>query len=315
MGRSTSICESPSPRQLWLPLALTVLFWGPQACRGDAPSTPPATEQAVIRAQGLLRLGDPAAALAATEAIAEQHPSHVWCHRVAQDALIALDRSDEVRLGYLDLQRQNPDSAAHAYLAGRAVLPDADAARPLFETAVQLDPDFAWGHVGLAQLEVLRGDLFRAIVIHRDELGRGNDPDLQMSLGFLCLDLRLLRDAQKAFNAALAERPWDPRLLGGLGQTLGQLGNHEEAITQLERALAVDPSRTDLMGALAFVHYQRGDLHDAWEVSVLQAEVDGSVDPFLVWNLERRTGQSMPQFATLGPRYLAVAGNEAADGG
>lgn len=272
---------------------------------------PPPTEATVIRASGLARLGAPAEALVLVESVLAEHPTHIWAHRVAQDARIDLGRRGEAVADYLDRAQQHPDSAVFAYLAGRILLPDADAARPYFEAAVALDPELAWGHVGLAQIEVLAGDVFQAILIHEEQLElRPDDADLQMSHGFLALDLHLLRDAQRSLRRAQAARPWDPRVLGGLGQALGQLGHDVEATEVLEIALAVDPSRTDLMGALALVQYNRGDLEAAWATCQLQQEVDASADRHLKWALEAELDSTMPHFAVLGPRYLRTAPRE-----
>lgn len=302
--RSTSPCEPR--RALALVIGLGGLFLascGPRPL--DDSIRPPPAEASVIHAQGLLRLGDPAGALDEVAVVLDDQGTHLWAHRVAQDALIALGRREQALQTYLDLTAEYPEEAAFAYLAGRVQLPDRDAARPHFEDAVRLEPTLAWGHVGLAQLEVLDGDMFQAIQIHKTALdARPDDADLQMSLGFLTLELRLLRDAQAAFRRALRERPWDPRLLGGLGQTLGQLDSHGEAIEVLELALAIDPSRTDLMGSLAFVYYSQGDLEAAWRTCQTQQEVDASADPHLKWALEAELDRTMPHFAVLGPRYL-----------
>ncbi len=266
---------------------------------------PPPAARAAIHAEGLLRLGAPAEALTEAEALLAADPHDVWAHRIVQDALIALEREEEARRRYTELFQERPDSAMAAYLAGRVLLPDADEARPRFEDAVELDPDYAWGTIGLAYLEILRGDSFRAIQLQREALDRlPRDADLNMHMGLMCLDLRLLRDAQRSFRAALEERPWDPRCLGGLGQALGQLDQEREAILYLERALERDPSRTDLLGALAWVHHRRGDREAAWDAVVRQQEIDGSADPALVWRLEAELDRSMPHVAILGPYAL-----------
>jgi len=252
-----------------------------------------------------VRLGDPVQALDEVEVVLASEPGHLWAHRVRQSAMTAAGRAEEAQQEYLALAKQHPQQAQYAYLAGRVLLPDVAAARPYFEECVRLDPEFAWGHVGLAQLEVMRGDVFQAIRIH-EEAGEqlAEDTDLQMSLGLLYLQLRLLRDAQRAFDTALRQRPWDPRIHAGLGKVHTQLGREHKAIEHLELALSLDPSRTDLMGVLARVHYDIGDVDRAWEICVHHQEVDGSTDPWLVWNLEAITGHTMPQFAILGPLYL-----------
>jgi len=292
-----------------LPTALLVLFAALLLCGCATPPAewppPPVPEQLVIRAQGLNRLGDPAAALAELEMVFEIDPDHLWAHRVRQDALIASGRSREARELYLAMAGERPQSAQFAYLAGRILLPDSDAARPYFEQSLLLDPSFAWARIGLAQLQVIRGDLFRAVRIHvEDDDVLDEAPDLQMSLGLLYLQIGLVRDAQRALELALQHRPWDPRIHAGLGKVNTELGRDQEAIQHLVVALEIDPSRTDLMGALARIHYERGDLDRAWEVCVHHQEVDGTAEPRLVWNLEAATGRTMPHFAVLGPHAL-----------
>ncbi len=310
MGRSTStIHRVLALRGYARLLALPAVLAAGGGTVGPA-QAPPDSFRDVIYAQGLLRLGDPDGALAAAEPRLDGE-SALWAHRVVQDALIGLGRGDEARQRYLGAAEQTPDSALFAYLAGRILLPDGDAARPHFEAAIELDPDLAWGHIGLAHLEVLRGDMFQAIMMHRTQLDRlPGDPDLQMSLGFLCLDLRLLRDAQRAFRVALDSRPWDPRILGGLGQTLGQLDRGTESLDLLRRSLEVDPSRTDLMGAEAYVLFREGRHEDAWDALVRQNEVDGSVDPVLGARLASRLDRSLPQVAPLGPVHLQLGAED-----
>lgn len=290
----------------WLLLSLPLLLLNGCGPTPAGSGEPPEAFRDVIHAQGLLRLGDPEGALAAAEGRREGEAA-LWAHRVVQDALIALGRDAEARSRYLRAAEEQPDSALFAYLAGRIVLPDAEAARPWFEAAVELDPDFAWGHIGLAHLEVLRGDMFQAIVMHQAQLERlPGDPDLQMSLGFLCLDLRLLRDAQRALRVALDRRPWDPRVQGGLGQALGQLDRGTESLDMLGRALAIDPSRTDLMGAQAYVFFREGRYEESWSALIQQNEVDGSADPVLAARLATRLDRTLPQVAPLGPVHLGL---------
>lgn len=294
------------------PLALPILL---AACDpAEAPSQP-AEEAACLEAEGLRRLGDPDGALARAEAILGGTPDSLCAHRAIQSALLDLDRADEARARYLELQRQHPRDAAYAYLAGRAELPDAEAARPWFERCAELDPDSAWCTIALARLEVLAGDRFEALQMHRAALDdEERDPvqelDLQLSAGFLYLELRLLRDAERSFAAVLSERPWDPMALGGMGQVQSLLGRDQEAIETLERAVAVDPSRTDLIGSLALARYGVGDLDGAWRAVTLQQEIDGSASPLLVRRLERELGRSMPVTVVLGPYYLTHEGAE-----
>jgi predicted O-linked N-acetylglucosamine transferase (SPINDLY family) len=65
------------------------------------------------------------------------------------------------------------------------------------------------------------------------------------------------------FEAALAARPQDFGAWLGLGQALRRLGRADDAAAALARALALDPSNTDAIGALIDVEISRGDLAGA----------------------------------------------------
>jgi len=304
-GRSTSSDpRRASPRGHVALLALLALL---SACdRADVEiPRPPAEAQACLDADGLRRLGDPAGALARAEAALDQYPASIPVHRVIQDALRDLGREDEALERYRQLHWQQPDEPSSLYLLGRAELPDDGAARPHFEACIALDPAFAWCTLALARLEVLEGDRFGALEIYRAALDGGrSQPELYLGAGFLYLDMRLLRDAERAFQAVLDERPWDTWALGGLGQVEGLLERDQLATELLERALANDPSRTDLLGTLAYVRYQAGDPEGAWDALALQQEIDGSADPLLIWKLERTLQREMPHTVVLGPYYL-----------
>jgi tetratricopeptide (TPR) repeat protein len=307
-GRSTSsearyASRYPSPRVLF---ALLVLITSLCACdRTDEIPRPPAENQACIDADGLRRLGDPAGALALAETALVQYPASIPVHRVLQDALRDLGREEETRERYQQLHRQHPDDPSFLYLLGRTEFPDDAAARPHFDACLAVDPAFVWCTIAEARLEAIGGDRFGALQILREAIdgGRG-EPELFLSAGFLYLDMRLLRDAERSFQAVLDVHPWDSMALGGLGQVETLLGRDLEATELLERALSIDPSRTDLLGTLAYVRYETGDLEDAWDTLALQQEIDGSADPMLIWKLEGALQREMPFTVVLGPYYL-----------
>jgi len=305
--------RSPSSEAGRLPAPAFVLSLTLLSLPGCVPTEeiplPPDEIRACYEADGFRRLGDPATALARAEELVAGDPGLLPAHRVVQDAMVDLGRIEEARARYVEAAADRADDPAAAYLAGRAMIPDADAARDHFEQCRDRDPDFAWCTIGLARLEVLEGDLFGSVQLHREHLERdAQQADLHLSVGTLYLEMRLLRDAQRSFEAALALHPWDTTAMGGLGQTLGLMGRYQESTALLERALEIDSSRTDLLGSLAYVRYQDGDLEGAWEAITSQQEIDGSADPLLVWKLQRALEREMPFTVVLGPYHLQRPG-------
>lgn len=87
-------------------------------------------------------------------------------------------------------------------------------------------------------------------------------PDVPEALHMLGVARSALHDwpaASESFQAALAVRPADPYILTSYASALYQRGRSEDALNLLEKALRVDPGRSDSLCLLAKVYRQRGD--------------------------------------------------------
>jgi tetratricopeptide (TPR) repeat protein len=140
------------------------------------------------------------------------------------------------RLAPLYLALDDPDRAARAVEAGLALDP----------TSVELR--LLDGHVALA-----RGD--RALALTRWEAGlalRPDEPDLLNAVGYGLAEQRgdLVR-AEQLLLRALDASPVDGRYMDSLGWIYFQAGRPEDAVLQLEQAIAYAPLEPEIVAHLA----------------------------------------------------------------
>jgi TolB-like protein len=124
----------------------------------------------------------------------------------------------------------NPD-AYNAFLFAQHLIQkrtksDIEAAITHYETAIQLDPDYAPAHAGL-------GLAWRLLLASR------------ATYGTLSLEASTSR-ALPHLERALELDPDLPEALGAMGLALDAQERYEEAISYYERALAINPSQTDI---------------------------------------------------------------------
>lgn len=211
---------------------------------------------------------------------------HLWSqgyHRELGDALDiqeeiarSIARALRVELRVSPEQAINPSrtddaEAFSAYLKGRDLhrRPSVRGLREAlawYQRAVDLDPDFAEGHIALAEVYAL---LFDRAALERETfagparsaIGRALelDPDssrAHSALGFYRQSMMDRSGAEAAYRRAIELSPYDSVANGGYGYLLMySLRRPAEAVQYLERALATDPlwplAKSRLGGALA----------------------------------------------------------------
>jgi hypothetical protein len=124
---------------------------------------PAAREVAAIR--HLREEGRAAEALSRIDAFLARHGDHVDGQRLRQDILRARGRRGLVLLEAEQRVERSPDDPAAWYLLGRLAATPA-AQQALFERAVELDPRFFWGWVGVAAATA-RTDPDRSLAIYQ----------------------------------------------------------------------------------------------------------------------------------------------------
>ena len=137
---------------------------------------------------------------------------------------------------------QVPD-AYYLYLRGRGHLErvdrdrDIDRAIAMFESALDLDPDYALARAGLGSA-------------YWEKFNQTNQPTLAVQAADECQDAVDL-DAQQAAGHVC------------LGTAYGSLGRHDEAIVEFTLAITIEPTSPDAMHGLALVYEQMGSIENA----------------------------------------------------
>jgi Flp pilus assembly protein TadD len=205
-----------------------------------------------------------------------------------------------VRLGYVHL-RQNPDRA-----------------RPLFESALELDPEHASAHRGLGLSLFADGEsdegirhLEQAVIlaprsamarealgVSLDQMGRHDEAEVQLeealklephnssilsNLGSFHLRNGSYENAEKMLRAALRQDSRDVSLReNNLGLALAMQGKFEEALAAFRRAGDEQSARANL----GYAYYLRGEYGQAIEEYEQALVAGGAADLQVVRNLK-----------------------------
>jgi tetratricopeptide (TPR) repeat protein len=186
--------------------------------------------------------GDPAAAIAAWEALTARHPDSWSAWRGLQDARRRVEDPAAWRAAYRAAAQAQPEDALGWYLLGRAEIEDSDAAARSLQTAQSLAPGQGWPSVALAWLHAREGDFLGAVETYETALERApRSVVLHRHLGLQYLDLKLYVDAERHLEEARQLTPDDPEVLAWLGRARLGLRRHEEARELIEAARALEP--------------------------------------------------------------------------
>ena len=135
-----------------------------------------------------------------------------------------------------------------------------------YQRAIDLDPDFASAHAGIARVavDVWRNDynqVWSAAVARKiayDAAGQALKLDPENARALTVLALLQLVDGRQAeaidsANRAVLAQPNDSEAFGNLALVLAQSGSHEQAIAAIEKALRLDPAPSTSFQLLAGV--------------------------------------------------------------
>ncbi|MGF6257932.1 adenylate/guanylate cyclase domain-containing protein [Ensifer sp. LBL] len=137
-----------------------------------------------------------------------------------------------------------------------------------YQRAIDLDPDFADAHAGIARVavDVWRNDynyLWSAAVARKiayDAAGQALKLDANNARAHTVLALLQLVDgraleAKESALRAVSAQPNDAEALANLALILAQTGEHAQAIEDIDRALRLDPSPSSSLQLLAGIVY------------------------------------------------------------
>jgi len=128
------------------------------------------------------------------------------------------------------------------YGIGMLLQGDLVAARAAFEQVTRLEPTYARGFVNLGRVHVQEGDQEAALPVLEKALSV--DPDLASAHYFMALSLKArgrYDEALKSLRRAADQYPRDRAVRNQMGRILFLQRRHEEAIAEFEATLRIDP--------------------------------------------------------------------------
>ena len=166
-------------------------------------------------------------------------------------------------------------AALETYFIGKRMLEDRtreslQAAVEYFKKVIELDPNFALAHSGMADAYMLLPEYWAGA--DREEISRKSDSAVARALA-LDPDLpevitseawnRLIHDydwqgAEASFNRALEIQPNNSNPLHWLSHTLSWQGRHDEALEYARRAVSVDPHSSLMHMNLVYIMVDAG---------------------------------------------------------
>lgn len=171
-----------------------------------------------------------------------KHPETMEQRLARGDKHLAEGRLPAALWDYAQAHRINPKAAAPRERLGYVHLrQNPDRAQPLFESALELEPDSVSGHIGLGLSLLASGDRVKGLEhLERAVAIDPKSPKAQAALGVSLDQLGRGEEALVHLEAARALRPHDARILNNLGVAYLRARQPERAEPLLRAALRED---------------------------------------------------------------------------
>lgn len=163
-------------------------------------------------------------------------------------------------------RRSGPPSYELAFALGGAYLVSGDKARALeaYDLALGVRPDSLLALRQAGAVAERQGELERSLSYWlRARKVAGDDPEVLLGFGRVCLKMDLLDDAEPALARAARARPGEPAYQYPLAAVKVGKKQHEAAQALIEPLVAARPEDAQLQYALGSVLYLQGHLEEA----------------------------------------------------
>ncbi|RNC72765.1 MAG: tetratricopeptide repeat protein [Desulfuromonadales bacterium] len=137
----------------------------------------------------------------------------------------------------------------------------------LYHHILQVSPLSLVGLTGMANVELARGELDKALSLFSDALRRApDDPMIITNIGSIHYRRGTVEESTAWFRRALATRPGYVEALINLGAACDDLGRTGEAVDALTKALALNPRSEKALTNLGVLRERQGRLPEAEEL-------------------------------------------------
>ncbi len=170
---------------------------------------------------------------------------------------------EPLRDEYMAIWAGNPYDAMAHVMVGRTMEKSNDAF-PLYQTALEMEPDNYWALVGLGEVYLEMGLVSRAVEV----LDRAVELKPDRGQGYLALGLAHIADSRldaalDSLHTAVKLEPGSFRARKSLGETLMAMGKQDAALEHLEAAAPFYPEDWNLHLVVATMQERDGEFEDA----------------------------------------------------
>ncbi|MBW1989736.1 MAG: tetratricopeptide repeat protein [Deltaproteobacteria bacterium] len=156
---------------------------------------------------------------------------------------------------------------------------DLDGAEDLLRRVVEIQPDYAFAWVNLANLALARGEDGRARAYYVKALELEQSPEALYNYGLFLFSRNEPKEAGAQFSAALEKRPWMVEARLNLGVCLAVMGRLAEAEAHLQKAVKQAPDLAAARYNLGRVLLDRGKAAEAARQFEQVLRIDPSFSP------------------------------------
>jgi len=159
-------------------------------------------------------------------------------------------------------------------------------ARRSFEEALVLDPEHEDALAGLGETLLKFGQQAAALKSFRRtlELGYQDDIELMLQVGRALFREGFIEESKEFFEIAAHQSPDAAEAVSCIGYAEHRLGNDDNAIATLRRALQLDPDHAEARIYLGNIFYDRGD-YEAALYHLDRSTPDDHWDELGIWRL------------------------------
>jgi len=159
-------------------------------------------------------------------------------------------------------------------------------ARRAFEEALVLDPEHEDALAGLGETLLKFGQRDAALrSFYRTlELGYSDDLDLMLQIGRALFREDLVENAKEFFDVAVQNAPDNAEAVSCVGYAEHRLGDHDQAIATLRKALRLDVEHSEARIYLGNILYDRGE-YEAALYHLDKTRPDDHWDELGIWRL------------------------------
>lgn len=209
--------------------------------------------------------GKPDKAIAQFKETIQLNPLYTEAHKEYMDIMLQQGKKAEILEEYQAKVQQHPDSEVYHYLLGR-VLDDIDDQLFEFKKALEINPNYPWGHYGLGHVYFSKGMLSKAIAEYNKVIKiQPNHAAAHYNLGLVYYNQDIVSEAISEYKTTIKIKPNYADAHFNLGNIYTKQGKVSEAIEKYKTTIRVNPNYADAHYNLAVLYEKEGNFSSAIE--------------------------------------------------